>query len=109
MGFTLPAVPGPGQRDGMAAPPPIRLAVLDLAGTTVRDDGAVEAAFIEALRHADVGPGTDGYDRRLAYLRAAMGRSKIEAFRELLGDDSAARGADTAVEAPSRAGLAGGG
>src|SRR5258708_47049 len=64
MGFTLPAVPGPGQRDGMAAPPPIRLAVLDLAGTTVRDDGAVEAAFIEAVRHAGVRPGTGGYDPR---------------------------------------------
>jgi len=93
----------------MATPPPIRLVVLDLAGTTVRDDGAVEAAFIEALHQADVGPGTDGYEQRLAYLRTTMGSSKIEVFRELLGDESAAQRANTAFEAAYGAGLAGGG
>jgi len=90
-------------------PPTIRLAVLDLAGTTVRDDGAVEAAFIEALRQAGAGPGTDGYERRRAYLRATMGISKIDVFRELLGDDSTARRANEAFEAAYGAGLAAGG
>jgi len=93
----------------VATPPPIRLAVLDLAGTTVRDDGAVEAAFIEALRQADVGPGTDGYDQRLAYLRTTMGSSKIEVFRELLGDESAAQRANAAFEAAYGTGLVVGG
>ena len=47
----------------------IRLAVLDLAGTTVRDDGAVEAAFVAALDDVGVGPDTDGFAARLAALR----------------------------------------
>jgi len=87
---------------------PIRLAVLDLAGTTVRDDGMVEAAFVDALEAVDAGPGTAGYDARLAALRAAMGRSKLEVFRELLGDDDAGR-ANQAFEAAYAAGLAAGG
>ena len=68
----------------VTAPPMIRLAVLDLAGTTVRDDGAVEAAFVEALRQTGAGPDADGFPRRLEYLRTTMGRSKIEVFRELI-------------------------
>jgi phosphonatase-like hydrolase len=77
----------------------IRLACLDLAGTTIRDDGAVEAAFVAALRDAGAGPGTDGYSHRLAHLRETMGRSKVEVFRELLGADEPARRANAAFEA----------
>jgi phosphoglycolate phosphatase len=77
----------------------IRLACLDLAGTTIRDDGAVEAAFVAALGDAGAGPGTDGYPNRLAHLRATMGRSKLEVFRELLGADAPARRANAAFEA----------
>jgi phosphonatase-like hydrolase len=97
------------QREGVTPSPPIRLAVLDLAGTTVRDDGAVEAAFVEALRQADAGPGSDGYPQRLERLRTTMGRSKIEVFRELLGDESAAQRANEAFEAAYGAGLTSGG
>jgi phosphonatase-like hydrolase len=86
----------------------IRLAVLDLAGTTVRDDGMVEAAFVDALRDVGAGPGTDGYAERLGALRAAMGRSKLEVFRELLGDDARARQANVAFEAAYGAGVAAG-
>lgn len=89
--------------------PMIRLAVLDLAGTTVRDDGAVEAAFVEALRQTGAGPDTDGFPRRLEYLRTTMGRSKIEVFRELLGDETRAQRANEAFEAAYGAGLAAGG
>lgn len=87
---------------------PIRLAVLDLAGTTVRDDGMVEAAFVEALRDAGAGPGTAGYPARLDALRVAMGRSKLEVFRELLGDDARAHQANVAFEAAYGAGVAAG-
>ena len=76
----------------------ISLAVLDLAGTTVRDDGAVEAAFVDALAAVDAGPGTDGFDDRLDYLRTTMGRSKIEVFRTLLGDAARAAHAHDAFE-----------
>jgi phosphonatase-like hydrolase len=86
--------------------PLIRLAVLDLAGTTVRDDGAVEAAFVEALRQAGAGPETDGFAQRLEYLRTTMGRSKIEVFRGLLGDETAAQHANEVFEAAYGAGLA---
>jgi phosphonatase-like hydrolase len=78
---------------------PISLAVLDLAGTTVRDDGAVEAAFVDALGAVDAGPGTDGFAERVDYLRATMGRSKIEVFRALLGGDAGAARANDAFEA----------
>ncbi len=75
------------------------LAVLDLAGTTVRDDGAVEGAFVAALDVVGAGRGSDGFDGRLAYLRETMGRSKIEVLGALLGDDAAARRANDAFEA----------
>jgi phosphoglycolate phosphatase len=77
----------------------ISLAVLDLAGTTVQDDGAVEAAFVDALAAVDAGPGTPGYPDRLAYLRRTMGRSKIEVFRAVLGDEAGAQRANVAFEA----------
>jgi phosphonatase-like hydrolase len=86
----------------------IRLAVLDLAGTTVRDEGMVEAAFVDALRDVDAGPGTDDYTDRLNALRVAMGRSKLEVFRELLGDDARAQQANVAFEAAYGAGVASG-
>jgi phosphonatase-like hydrolase len=75
------------------------LAVLDLAGTTVRDDGAVEGAFVAALASVGAGPASDGFERRLAYLRETMGRSKLEVFGALLGDDATARRANDAFEA----------
>jgi phosphoglycolate phosphatase len=109
LGSTLRAVPATRQREVVPTPPVIRLAVLDLAGTTVRDDGAVEAAFVEALRQAGAGPETDGFARRLEHLRTTMGSSKIEVFRELLGDERAAQRANEAFEAAYGHGLAAGG
>src|SRR6202030_1119431 len=109
IGVTLPDRSPTRQRDGVTLSPSIRLAVLDLAGTTVRDDGAVEAAFVEALRQAGAGPDTDGFPHRFEYLRTSMGRSKIEVFRELLGDETGAQRATEAFEAAYSAGLAAGG
>ena len=77
----------------------VDLAVLDLAGTTVRDDGVVEDAFVDALASVGAGPDTDGFAERLAHLRTTMGRSKLEVFREMLGDDAVARRANEAFEA----------
>ena len=73
-----------GRGDGVT--PPIRLVALDMAGTTVADDGAVEEAFQHALDAV-------GLDRRAAerrpeeYIRRTMGQSKITVFTELLGGD----------------------
>ena len=66
--------------------PPIRLAALDMAGTTVADEGAVEEAFQSALDAVGLVAG-DLADDPAAYIRRTMGQSKIEVFTELLGGD----------------------
>lgn len=70
---------------------PIRLAVLDMAGTTVSDDGLVEAAFADALTAVGIAPDDPGNPDRLTYVRATMGQSKIEVFRHLLDDEVTAQ------------------
>ncbi len=67
----------------------IQLAVLDMAGTTVADDGLVEQAFTAAIGAQGIEPGDPRYDAMLAHVRATMGESKITVFRHLLGQDEA--------------------
>ena len=66
--------------------PPIRLVVLDMAGTTVADDGAVEEAFQRALDAVGLTAGNLAGDPA-DYIRRTMGQSKITVFTELLGGD----------------------
>jgi phosphoglycolate phosphatase len=80
-------------------PVPIRLAVLDMAGTTVSDNGLVTTAFLAALEHIGIhgdDPAVPGY---LAFVQATMGQSKIVVFRGLLGDEAQAQAATAAFEA----------
>jgi len=78
---------------------PIRLAALDMAGTTVADEGAVEEAFQSALDAVGLVAG-DLMDDPGAYIRRTMGQSKITVFTELLGGDRhRAEQANTAFEA----------
>ena len=72
-------------------PTPIRITVacVDIAGTTVADDGSVIAAFSAAVRQFGLPRGTPGYDQALAYVRQAMGQFKIEVFRHILGAQEA--------------------
>jgi phosphonatase-like hydrolase len=78
--------------------PPIRLAALDMAGTTVADEGAVEEAFQAALDAVGLVAG-DLMDDPGAYIRRTMGQSKITVFTELLGGDRhRAEAANTAFE-----------
>jgi phosphoglycolate phosphatase len=75
----------------------VRLACLDMAGTTVTDDGVVERAFVEAM----MGEGLiDEGELRgaLDVVRRTMGQSKIDVFRALLGDESKAVAANAAFE-----------
>jgi len=65
---------------------PIRLAALDMAGTTVADEGAVAEAFQSALDAVGLVAG-DLMDDPGAYIRRTMGQSKITVFTELLGGD----------------------
>jgi len=78
---------------------PIRLAALDMAGTTVADEGAVEEAFQSALDAVGLVAG-DLMDDAGAYIRRTMGQSKITVFTELLGGDRhRAEAANSAFEA----------
>ncbi|GAA4838444.1 phosphonatase-like hydrolase [Saccharopolyspora rosea] len=75
----------------------IQLAVLDMAGTTVRDDGLVERAFDAALRESGVGAGAREAAQR--HVRETMGQSKIEVFRALFpGDEERAQRGNAAFE-----------
>ena len=73
-----------------AAPAPaLELIVLDMAGTTVLDDGVVETAFQRAAERTGVADRMP-WDDALAHVRATMGQSKIEVFTHLAGGDRAA-------------------
>ncbi|MEV0681584.1 phosphonatase-like hydrolase [Actinosynnema sp. NPDC050436] len=66
------------------------LVVLDMAGTTVLDDGLVERAFLRAL--------PDATPAMVEHVRDTMGQSKIVVFREMLRDETVAQRANTAFE-----------
>ncbi|WP_025156470.1 phosphonatase-like hydrolase [Leifsonia aquatica] len=77
---------------------PIELVVLDMAGTTVVDDGIVEQAFERAARRVGLAEGA-GLETALQYVRDTMGQSKIDVFRHLTGgDEEAAQRANGAFE-----------
>lgn len=73
----------------MTDQPDIRLAVLDMAGTTVADDGLVETAFGAALLAAGVTPGSTREPELWTHVRDTMGQSKIEVFRAVFDEDTA--------------------
>jgi phosphonatase-like hydrolase len=76
----------------------IQVAVLDMAGTTVADDGLVVSAFEAAATAA--GLAADGAEREQArqYVLDTMGQSKIVVFRALFGTEELARRANSAFE-----------
>jgi phosphonatase-like hydrolase len=77
----------------------IRLAVLDMAGTTVRDDGVVERSFVEALTGMGFDPEGAELAGHLEYVRATMGQSKIVVFRAVFaGDEARAQDANARFE-----------
>ena len=77
---------------------PIELVVLDMAGTTVVDDGVVEHAFQRAAERTGVAARLPWEDA-LGYVRETMGQSKFDVFLHLAGGDaSAARQATAAFE-----------
>ena len=86
----------------------IELAVVDMAGTTVADDGLVIRAFDEAA--SAVGVPAEGHERENArrYVVDTMGQSKIEVFRALFGDDDRAQHANAAFETAYRDSIDGG-
>ncbi len=76
----------------------ITVACLDMAGTTVADEGSVMSAFLAAMDQFGLAPGSWGYDRAAEIVQVTMGQSKIEVFRRILGDEAAAAAANRAFE-----------
>jgi phosphoglycolate phosphatase len=76
----------------------IELVVLDMAGTTVIDDGLVERAFEAAAREAGIAEDGEQLQTALQYVRETMGQSKIEVFRALAVDEDQAQHANAAFE-----------
>jgi phosphoglycolate phosphatase len=78
----------------------ITVACLDMAGTTVADDGVVMAAFTSAIGDAverRLLP-DDGRERAMRIAHDTMGQSKIAVFREIFGDEDAARRVNVTFE-----------
>lgn len=76
----------------------ITLACLDLAGTSVADEGVVERAFAEALATQGIVPGTEAYGQSMARVRSSRGQSKLSIFRQIFSNDDRARAADHSFE-----------
>lgn len=76
----------------------LELVVLDLAGTTVVDDGLAERAFVRAADAAGLASTEEERAAALAYLHRAGGQSKAAVFRTLTGDDDQAEHANAVFE-----------
>ncbi len=68
---------------------PFALGCLDMAGTTVRDDGAVDAAFASALAAVGVTEHSARFREARVVVHETMGQSKSEVFARLLSPDDA--------------------
>ncbi|MGE2835404.1 phosphonatase-like hydrolase [Mycobacterium sp. SMC-4] len=76
----------------------IQVVVLDMAGTTVADDGLVIAAFDAAATAVGVPSSGPDRDHARQYVMDTMGQSKISVFRALFGDEGRAQQANVAFE-----------
>ncbi|TSD46734.1 phosphonatase-like hydrolase [Rhodococcus sp. KBS0724] len=77
---------------------PITLAVLDMAGTTVADDGLVLRAFAAAAQAGGLPVDGPEADAARQYVLDTMGQSKIVVFRAIFGDEDRAQAANAAFE-----------
>jgi phosphoglycolate phosphatase len=76
----------------------IQLAVIDMAGTTVADDGLVVSAFESAATAAGVPATGPQRDEARQYVLDTMGQSKIGVFRALFSTEELAQQANAAFE-----------
>ena len=76
----------------------IQLAVLDMAGTTVADDGLVVASFEVAATAAGLPETGPEREHARQYVLDTMGQSKITVFRALFGTEDLAQRANAAFE-----------
>lgn len=76
----------------------VSVACLDIAGTTVADEGSVMAAFTAAMERFGLRPGARGYDQASRIVHETMGQSKIEVFRRILHNEADAQEANSLFE-----------
>jgi phosphonatase-like hydrolase len=76
----------------------IQLAVIDMAGTTVADDGLVASAFESAASAVGVPESGPERDSARQYVLDTMGQSKISVFRALFDTEELAQRANVAFE-----------
>jgi len=76
----------------------IQLAVIDMAGTTVADDGLVVSAFESAATAVGVPESGQDRDNARQYVLDTMGQSKISVFRALFETEERAQQANAAFE-----------
>ena len=81
---------------------PFALVCLDMAGTTVRDDGAVDEAFSTALRSAGIDIDSPQFESARSYVHETMGRSKADVFAALLDPERAASATEEFARAYER-------
>lgn len=76
----------------------IQLAVVDMAGTTVADDGLVVEAFEAAAEAGGLPRSGPQREEARQYVLDTMGQSKITVFRALFDDEDTAQRAKAAFE-----------
>ncbi|WP_233200812.1 phosphonatase-like hydrolase [Cryobacterium sp. M15] len=76
----------------------VELVVFDMAGTTVTDDGLVERAFALAAERSGLTDSADELAEAIEFVRATMGQSKLDVFRELTDSEEAAVAATAEFE-----------
>lgn len=73
----------------MTSASPIKLACLDLAGTTVGDIAMVERAFAEAIATQGIVPGTGAYARAMVHVHRSRGCPTIDVFHGIFPENEA--------------------
>ncbi|MFJ3959038.1 HAD-IA family hydrolase [Arthrobacter sp. NPDC090010] len=91
-------VPG-ATLSGPARSSRLRLAVVDMSGTTVTDGGLIDEALQRAFRESGEAVGSARFDSMMDFARQAMGLSKLSVFRQLYeGEPERARLANKVFE-----------
>lgn len=67
----------------------LKLAFIDMSGTTFQDNGLMERAFIRTVQDLGVDTGSLRFAGMLAYLRDTLGQSKVRVFQQLFQGDPA--------------------
>ena len=86
----------------------IQVAVMDMAGTTVSDDGLVVEAFAAAATAGGLAAEGEQREQARRYVLDTMGQSKIVVFRALFDSEDLAQRANVAFESAYEALIAGG-